>query len=294
MNTFILAQLEPKPEEIAAAIEFFDVGRLITTLTIIVVAFLVNRFISATLDRLGEGQAKRRLLMKKISSFARIGIFGVASYLAAVTLLAGDKTALYGLGTTLLVAFGFAMKDMASSIVSGILILIDRPFQVGDRVQFGETYGEVKEIGLRVVRIATLDDNEVSIPNNKFLTDVVSCGNSGALDMMVVVKFYISISEDFDLARQIAYEACVTSRYVYLPKPVQVELKDAVEGNHYITTLTCKANVIDVRYEEAFVTDITQRVKRAFRENKIVYPHARQFRVEEEIESARAFRSPSV
>lgn len=290
MTIFLLAQLDPKPEEIAAAIEFFNLGRLFQAVLIIAVAYFGNRFISATLDRLGEGQAKRRLLMKKISSFIRISIFGVAGYLVAMTLLAGDKTALYGLGTTLMVALGFAMKDMASSIVSGILILIDRPFQVGDRVQFGDTYGEVKEIGLRVVRIATLDDNEVSIPNNKFLTDVVACGNSGALDMMVVVKFYIAITEDFDLARQIAYEACVTSKYVYLAKPVQVEIKDAVEGNHYITTLTCKSYVIDVRYEEAFATDITQRVKRAFRENKISYPYARQFRVEEEVAEARELR----
>jgi small-conductance mechanosensitive channel len=290
MNMFLLAQLNPKPEEIAAAIEFFDLGRLLQTVIIIAVAYFGNRFIGATLDRLGEGQAKLRLLMKKISSFTRIAIFGVAGYLVAMTLLAGDKTALYGLGTTLLVALGFAMKDMASSIVSGILILIDRPFQVGDRVQFGDTYGEVKEIGLRVVRITTLDDNEVSIPNNKFLTDAVACGNSGALDMMVVVKFYIAINEDFDLARQIAYEACVTSKYVYLAKPVQVEIKDAVEGNHYITTLTCKSYVIDVRYEEAFATDITQRVKRAFRENKISYPYSRQFRVEDEVAEALEFR----
>lgn len=290
MNIFLLAQLDPKPEEIAAAIEFFDLGRLLQTVIIIAIAYFGNRFIGATLDRLGEGQAKLRLLMKKISSFTRIAIFGVAGYLVAMTLLAGDKTALYGLGTTLLVALGFAMKDMASSIVSGILILIDRPFQVGDRVQFGDTYGEVKEIGLRVVRITTLDDNEVSIPNNKFLTDAVACGNSGALDMMVVVKFYIAITEDFDLARQIAYEACVTSKYVYLAKPVHVEIKDDVEGNHYITTLTCKSYVIDVRYEEAFATDITQRVKRAFKENKISYPYSRQFRVEDEVAEAREFR----
>lgn len=291
MNLFLIAQLDPKPEEIAAAIEFFDVGRLVQTVAIIVVAYLANRFISASLDRLGEGQAKRRLFMKKVSSFVRIGIVGLASYLVAITLLAGDKTALYGLGTTLLVAFGFAMKDMASSVVSGILILFDRPFQVGDRVQFGETYGEVREIGLRVVRIATLDDNEVSIPNNKFLTDVVACGNSGALDMMIVVKFYISISEDFDLARQIAYEACVTSRYVYLAKPVQVELKDTVEGNHYVTLLTCKAYVIDVRYEEAFATDITQRVKRGFKKHRIVYPHGRQFSVQTEVENVKELRA---
>ncbi len=43
------------------------------------------------------------------------------------------------------------------------------------------------------MRLVTLDDNLVTIPNSKFLTDVVSSGNSGALDMMVVVSFHLSI-----------------------------------------------------------------------------------------------------
>ena len=47
-------------------------------------------------------------------------------------------------------------------------------FAVGDRVEFSGTYGEVVEMGLRSVRIATLDDNLVSIPNNMFLGAAVA------------------------------------------------------------------------------------------------------------------------
>ena len=277
----LLAQAEPDVNQIAQAVDLFDFTKITIAAVVIGLGFLVNRAALATLDRMGEGQAKRRLLFKKVQSFTRLGIFVVCGYLLVMTFFGGDgdNKALIGLGGTLAAAIGFALKDTASSLMSGILILIDQPFQVGDRVAFGDTYGEVKEIGLRSVRIVTLDDNEVSIPNNKFLTEAVASANSGALDMMVVIKFHIAVTEDFELAKRLVYEACVTSKYVFLHKPVVINVKDEVTAITYATTISAKAYVIDARYETAFITDVTERVKRAFREHQIYYPYGREYQV---------------
>ncbi len=276
---FLLAQAAPEAEQIAEVLDVVDWWKIVKSIGVIVVAYLVNRFAIAFFDRLGEGNARRRLFMKKVSSFTRIGIFLLGGYIVVITFIEGHENALIGLGGTVALATGFALKDTASSIMAGILILIDQPFQVGDRVQFQDTYGEVKEIGLRSVRIVTLDDNEVSIPNNKFLTEAVSSGNSGALDMMVVMKFYIAVTEDFSLAKRIVYEAAITSKFVFLKKPVAMVVKEQVEGPAFCTLIQCKAYVIDVRYETAFVTDVTERVKRAFREHRIQHPYAREYSV---------------
>ena len=277
----LLAQAEPDVNQIAQAVDLFDFTKITIAAVVIGMGVLVNRMALATLDRMGEGQAKRRLLFKKVQSFTRLGIFVVCGYLLVMTFFGGDgdNKALLGLGGTLAVAIGFALKDTASSLMSGILILVDQPFQVGDRVAFGDTYGEVKEIGLRSVRIVTLDDNEVSIPNNKFLTEAVASANSGALDMMVVIKFHIAVTEDFELAKRLVYEACVTSKYVFLHKPVVINVKDEVTAITYATTISAKAYVIDARYETAFITDVTERVKRAFREHQIYYPYGREYQV---------------
>jgi small-conductance mechanosensitive channel len=274
----VLAQSAPDAEEIAQALELINFGKLFRAMMIIIIGVAANRFITTFFDRLGEGQAKRRLFLKKVSSFLRLGIFAIGAYLVAITFLEGQKEALLGVGGTVLLAVGFALKDTASSIMSGIMILFDQPFQVGDRVQFGDTYGEVKEIGLRAVRIVTLDDNEVSIPNNKFLTEAVASANSGALDMMVVMPFYIAVTEDFELAKRIVYEACITSKYVFLKKPVVMVVKEEVKGT-FCTTVMCKAYVIDARYETAFITDVTERVKRAFRRHRIQAPYNREYSV---------------
>lgn len=277
----LLAQAEPDVAQIAQKIDLFDFTKLTLAATIIAAGFLINRLALATLDRLGEGQAKRRLLFKKIQSFTRLGIFVLSGYLVVMIFFGGDgdNKALLGLGGTLAVAIGFALKDTTSSLMSGILILIDQPFQVGDRVQFGDTYGEVKEIGLRSVRIVTLDDNEVSIPNNKFLTEAVASANGGALDMMVVIRFYIAMTEDFQIAKRLIYEACVTSKYVFLHKPVTILVNDEITDVAFATVITCKAYVIDARYEMEFVSDVTERVKLAFRDHQIHYPYSREYSV---------------
>ena len=270
----LLAQAEPDVNQIAQAVDLFDFTKITIAAVVIGLGFLVNRAALATLDRMGEGQAKRRLLFKKVQSFTRLGIFVVCGYLLVMTFFGGDgdNKALIGLGGTLAVAIGFALKDTASSLMSGILILIDQPFQVGDRVAFGDTYGEVKEIGLRSVRIVTLDDNEVSIPNNKFLTDEVSCGNSGALDMQIVMQYFIAVDEDFELAKAIVREACVSSPFVYLDKPVVIHVRERDRPWGYDTMIVCKAYVNDVRFESAFMTDVTEHVKRGFLEANIKRP----------------------
>lgn len=271
----IVAQADPETvAKLAEKANLFDFEKIFWAIVIIGAAILLSHGVQVVLDRMGEGQAKRRLLFKKIASFTRVGIFAAATYMLVMTFFDAeeDKTALLGLGGTLAVTIGFALKDTASSVMAGILILVDQPFQVGDRVTFGDTYGEVTEIGLRSVRIVTLDDSEVSIPNNKFLTEAVTSGNAGELDMMIVIKFFIAMDEDFDVARRIIYEACVTSKYVYLNKPVTITMKDEVTGMSFSTIIQCKAYVIDTRYEKAFETDVTARVKRAFKEHGLRYP----------------------
>jgi len=162
------------------------------------------------------------------------------------------------------VAFGFAVKDLVGSVVAGLVLLFDRPFQVGDRVTFGDVYGEIQSIGLRTVRLVTLDDSVVTIPNNRFFTDVVSSANAGALDMMVTMDFHVAIDADIGLARDLLHETVVTSRFVYLKKPVSVVIEEVPVAQRLAIRLKAKAYVLDVRFEKAFVTDVFLRATEAF------------------------------
>lgn len=239
---------------------------------LIIAAMLLLRFTDRLVDSLSETFSNRRLLLQKFATFFRFGIYGATIISTFFLSFVVNEQVLAVMGGTVAVAMGFAVKDLVASVVAGVMIMMDRPFQVGDRVSFGGEYGDITSIGLRSVRMQTLDDNTVTIPNNKFLTDMTSCGNYGALDMQVAMVFYIGVDQDVQLAQTLVREAAATSRYIFLPKPVAVLVSQVIIENHVALRVTVKAYVLDTKYEKAFETDVNLRVLDAFRTHDIQPP----------------------
>lgn len=255
------------PPTPASLLEFVEFGMLPYAALVILIAYVAGRILSGSLDALGERINARRLLFKQVSAVTRFAILIVATGLVSTSLFSFSKEALLALGGSAAVAIGFAFKDLLASLMAGIILLFDRPFSVGDRIAFEKTYGEVVEIGLRTVRVQTLDDNLVSIPNHLFLNQVVSSANAGALHQMCVFPFYVGCNENIAEAKRIIYEATASSRYVYLDEPITIVVREGAVPNgaeRFAIGVTVKAYVFDGRYETAFGTDVTERVKRAF------------------------------
>ncbi|MDD9177771.1 mechanosensitive ion channel [Aliivibrio finisterrensis] len=239
---------------------------------IVFVAWLLLRFTQSIVDGISSQFAQRRMLMQKLQSFFQFFIYmstGMAVFMLSFRV---DERVLALIGGTIAVSVGFALKDLTASFIAGLTVMIDRPFQVGDRVTFEGHYGDIITIGLRSVRMQTLTDDIITIPNNKFLNDVVVSGNYGALDMQVVIPFYIGMDQDINTARDIIQEAASSSRYIHLPKPVVVLVKQTITDNYLAIQLTCKAYVVDIKVEKLFETDITLRVMQEFRKSNILPP----------------------
>lgn len=248
-------------------LKFVVIERVPVALVVVAATWLALRLATRWGDRAAERFARRRLQYKQGLAVARFVVVFVASIVVLGSVLQLTDEVLLALGGSAAVAIGFAFKDLVASVMSGILLLFDRPFQVGDRIAFGGEYGEVLEIGLRSVRLRTLDDQIVSIPNNQFLSDRVSCANMGELHQMCVFDFYLGCREDFDRAKTIVYEATGSSRFAFLRRPIRVGVLEApVPGAERIAVrIRVRAYVLDGRYERTFRTDVVERVKRAFR-----------------------------
>lgn len=243
-----------------------------TSVLVLLAAGVILKVMRDFVEQMSQRFATRRLLFQKLATILQFIIY-VGTGLSVIALsFRLDDNFIALIGGTAAVSVGFAIKDLVASFIAGIMIMVDRPFQVGDRVLFGGEYGDIKAIGLRSVRMVTLDDNIVTIPNNKFLSDMTSCGNYGALDMQVSMDFYIGIDQDLERARQIVNEATVSSRYVYLPKPVVVQVKQEILQQYVAIRLRVKAYVLDTRFEKDFETDVNIRVLKAFRQHSIDSP----------------------
>ena len=245
--------------------QFLRPGGVVVAGIAILIAVITLRILSRFTERFSSRFADRRLLAQQVNTVARFAIYVITIAVVVTSVVSLEREAILALSGALAVALGFALKDLASAIIAGLIILFDRPFQVGDRVTVAGQYGEITTIGLRSVRLVTLDDSVVTIPNNRFLTEVVSSGNAGALDMQIVIDFHIAPDADIDKAKRIVDEAVKTSRFVYLRKPVVVLVNEVVQANYFATRLRAKAYVLDIKYEKAFESDVTERVKLAFK-----------------------------
>jgi len=254
------------------AIKLFEIWRIVLLLAgigiLVLTAGMLNRFAT----RASDNFPSHRLLFLQIVTTVNFCIYIFGGAFLIYVSLSPAKELLLALGGGAAVAIGLSLKDLVASLVAGLTLLFDRPFLVGDRVQFGDVYGEIKSIGLRSVKLVTLDDSLVTIPNARFISDVVSSGNAGALDMMIVIPFHIALDADVELAQRLIHEIVVTSRYVYLAKPVKVIATETVIAYGLALQLTAKAYVLDVQYEKDFQTDVVTRVSNALLKHQIKRP----------------------
>lgn len=247
----------------------------IATLMSIVVVILFNLLIRATvwlLDALAERQPTRRLFYKRLVPITRIVLWIFAAYLIVRVIFQIDASSLFAAAAAIGVAVGFAAQDLIKNLFGGIILVFDQPFQVGDKVSVGDTYGEVVSIGLRSTRIVTPDDNLVSVPNSQVVDQQVANANAGELNCQVVTDLYLPGWADEESAKRIAFQAAASSKYVYLNKPIVVLVADQFKET-FLTRVRVKAYVLDPRLEFMFQSDITERARAGFREAGLLQAH---------------------
>lgn len=257
---------------VTGVVEVFSVAKVTLLLFGIIALGISVKLVSSMGKRLHDRIPSKRLFIAQLITVISFIIYIVGGGYLFYGVISPPKALIVAVSGTLAVALGLSMKDLISSIVAGVILLFDRPFQVGDRVTFDGAYGEISTIGLRAVRLITLDDSVVTIPNSKFITDLVTSGNFGALDMMIEINFHLDLSTDLVRAKKILFETAATSKYIYLKKPLSIVFSEVEFAQRPAMQLRVKCYVIDVRFEKAFQTDILQRGNLALIEANISRP----------------------
>lgn len=248
-----------------------DLGELISApdillaLAILGATYYLIRAVAFLADTLARRMPRHRLTLLQLVPLVRISLWLGSAYLIVVGIMSPSRESLIAFAATAGIGIGFAAQDVLKNVFGGILIVIDRPFQVGDLVDLGKYRGEVVGIGLRATRIRTNDDSIVAVPNAEVVSQAVLNANAGALDCTVTVELFLPAHVDTTRVREICYEAAATSPYLYTRKPITVGFQDDFRET-FLTRVRIRANVHDHRYETAFGSDVAERAKRALLE----------------------------
>jgi small conductance mechanosensitive channel len=123
------------------------------------------------------------------------GFAGFGSFLTAIATVAAAAT----------LAIGFAMQDVIKNFVAGIFIFTDRPFRIGDWIEWDGYEGIVEDISLRVSRVRTFDNELLTVPNSH-LTDGVIKNPVAKDELRLKPVFGIGYDDDIDAATEIILE----------------------------------------------------------------------------------------
>lgn len=247
-------------------------GKIFWSALIYIAGWLAIKYITRLFEALAERWTNLRLTIKRLIPIIRVGGWTLVIYIIIADVLSPPIATLVALTASAGIAVGFASQDILKNIFGGVMILFDRPFQVGDKIELGKYYGEVLNIGLRTVRIVTPDDSQVSIPNSEIMNQSVSNANSGENHCQVVAEFFLPADIDLVKAKQIAYRAAAVSRYVFLNKAIEVVLKNEIHEGRSLIKMRLKAYVLDIRYEFPFSTEMTEIVLTELLMQKLVTP----------------------
>lgn len=118
-----------------------------------------------------------------------------------------DLTILNVLAGTLGIGVGFGLQNIVNNFISGLIILVERPIKVGDRIEIGEVHGRVMHLGARSATILTNDNISIIVPNQKFVTENIINWSHTDDKRRFIIPVTVALDNDPYLVEKLLIEA---------------------------------------------------------------------------------------
>lgn len=248
-------------------IKLITLSKITRSVGVLIITFIITKALDYVTNAYGKKYKRAQLLLSRFNITTRFILYGSALYFIVVAILRPSPEALIGLAGGSAVALGFAGKDYLANILAGLIILVEKPFRVGDRIQVGEFMGVVIDIGLRSFRLRTPNEHVTTVPNSVVLNSGVKSLNVGMPHFLVEIDVYVAPEIRVETVREILWEATVTSKYFFSEKPVQI----LVNSERYHIRYSVQAFVTDLRREWELKSDVINRAIQAFQDREIKF-----------------------
>ncbi len=154
----------------------------------------------------------------------------VLAVLIALPLVGIDITVLSVFGGALGVGLGLGLQKIAANYVSGFTLLLDQSVRIGDMVEVGPHYGEVREIATRYTVIRSLNGSESIVPNETMITTPVVNHSLTDKENQILLPIQVAYSSDLDRVRGLLLEIAAGNQRVLDTPPPRVRLKNFGEN----------------------------------------------------------------
>lgn len=239
---------------------------------------VVGAIIILIVGRIAAGVGKKlveRMLVRAKTDDAVVSFVGSLTYFLVLTFAVLAALAKFGIQTASFVAVlgaagfavGFALQGSLANFASGILILLLRPFRVGDYIEGAGVAGTVKNIELFTTVLGTPDNVKIMVPNGKLFGDIiknVSAYDTRRIDLVIGIGYTSDIKKAQEVMKDLIRG---DSRILTDPEP-QIAVSELADSsvNFVVRPWVKKEDYWSVRF------DLTRKIKEAFDENGIEIP----------------------
>jgi len=184
----------------------FEINRTPVTLTSILLFLLVLILFLVFSRILNRTLLKRVLARTSIEEGVRYNLLRISHYLIMIIgavvafqfvgINLGGLAVIFGL---LSVGIGFGLQNVTSNFIAGLILLLERPIKVGDRVTVGDTEGDVLDINIRSTTIRTINNLAIIVPNSEFVSSNVINWSHGDPKVRLEILVGVSYNSDLDI-----------------------------------------------------------------------------------------------
>lgn len=247
----------------------FTIGSLQLSISGIVMAVLIL-YITNLIVRLGRTLLDEKILARQhLEPGFKDSLITITSYLTwalglilALGVLGVNATSLAVVFGALSIGIGFGLQNIFNNFISGLILLFERPIQVGDYIEIGGLWAEVKEINVRATVVQTFDNASVLIPNSELISQQVTNWSFKDKRMRRNIEVGVAYGSDIGLVQKTLLEIADNNSKVYkYPRP------DVLFMDHADSALIFRLRVwIHVDDSLNVVSQIRFEIDRRFRE----------------------------
>jgi small-conductance mechanosensitive channel len=238
-------------------------------LSVAVVVYLsgvIQRWVFAgLLSRTALGSGERQAIAT-VSRYVLV----VIGFVIVLQTTGIDMTALNVVAATVGIGIGFGLQNVADNFISGLIVLIERPVKIGDRIEVGGVSGDVVNIGARSTTVVTNDNISIIIPNSKFITENVINWSHTDPRIRFRIPVLVSYGADIRLVERLLVQAASGNKDVLLDPPPSVRLVEFADNGVSLELLAWTSSLLQRR--GFLVSRVNFAIWDLFREHNIEFP----------------------
>jgi len=226
------------------------------------ISWIIQKLLMEKVFLRGQVEKGVRIAVGRLVHYALILI----GFLVAISTLGFEITKLTIILSALGVGIGFGLQGVVNNFVSGLILLFERPIRVGDVIEMGGNWAEVKRIGLRSTTVQTFDQADVIIPNADLVTNQVTNWTLSNRQARLIIPVGVAYGSDVPLVVD-TLMACASENSLVVKEPAPHVL--FLSFGESSLDFELRLWVRDVDHRLRAKSELHHEIERRFREAKI-------------------------